>query len=295
MPSMEHELLVAIIRDHPEVVIDLLGAAFGLSYPEDVEVLASAENLTGVQPTERRADVLLVVRQRNHTRPISALIIEVQLRPDPEKWWTWPDYLGAARSRLRCPVAIVAIALDARTAAWCSEPIDLDGLKSAVWPLVIGPALVPIVDARSARTNPDLAVVSLLAHRNEPVAIDLSRAILGACADLDPARAELYADLAFGLLGEAARRALEAEMKLESYVPKNEFLEGLRAAARSSGHAEGLAEGRAHAVLDVLDTRGLAVTDTQREVIVACVDEELLAQWLRRAVVVASTAELFAG
>lgn len=74
-------------------------------------------------------------------------------------------------------------------------------------------------------------------------------------------------------------------MKLENRVPRNEFLQGVRAAARSSA--------RASALLEVLDARGLAVSAAQREIIEACTDEELLGQWLRRAVVATSTADLF--
>lgn len=50
---------------------------------------------------------------------------------------------------------------------------------------------------------------------------------------------------------------------------------------------------RAADVVDVLDARGLTISDEQRERILGCSDLELLKTWLRRAAVVASTDELF--
>ena len=46
-------------------------------------------------------------------------------------------------------------------------------------------------------------------------------------------------------------------------------------------------------MLDVLDTRGLAITDAQRDRIVNCDDLKTLSRWIRRAVTVASVDELF--
>jgi hypothetical protein len=46
-------------------------------------------------------------------------------------------------------------------------------------------------------------------------------------------------------------------------------------------------------VLDVLEARGLAVSDAQRERIVGTKDLELLTRWLRRAVTVSTTEALF--
>ncbi len=46
-------------------------------------------------------------------------------------------------------------------------------------------------------------------------------------------------------------------------------------------------------VLEVLDARGLIVSDADRERILGCTDLELLGLWHRRAVTVAATEALF--
>ena len=62
----------------------------------------------------------------------------------------------------------------------------------------------------------------------------------------------------------------------------------------AQGRAEGLAEGRtkeaAHAVLTVLQARGLVVPDAARERILAQKDTERLERWLKKAVVAPSVA-----
>jgi predicted transposase/invertase (TIGR01784 family) len=58
-------------------------------------------------------------------------------------------------------------------------------------------------------------------------------------------------------------------------------------------HSEGKAEGKAEAVVAVLEERGVPITDDERERILGCQDSELLQRWLRRAVTAERAAELF--
>jgi hypothetical protein len=59
------------------------------------------------------------------------------------------------------------------------------------------------------------------------------------------------------------------------------------------GEARGRAAEKAADVLDVLDARGLDITDAQRQRVLGCSDLQALARWLRRAVTVSSTDALF--
>lgn len=283
MVSLEHEILVAIVREHPELVLGLLRTQLGIEHAGAVEVLASAENLSDLVPAEYRADAVLIVRDSEGATS-SAIVVEVQLRPDPRKRFTWPAYVVNTRARFECPVELVVITLDAATARWCATPIELNARGWVLQPDVIGPAAVPIVDARVAGRHPELAVVSLLAHRHAPIAVDLGRALLRACDDLDPDRGELYADIVFSFINDAARRALEAEMHIENYQVQSDFLRQLKARA----NAEGQAEAWAAAVLRVVDARRLAITEAQRTTISQCRDATALERWLDAAVTAAT-------
>lgn len=68
----------------------------------------------------------------------------------------------------------------------------------------------------------------------------------------------------------------------------------LREEGRREGEARGEARGKAHAVLAVLEARGLRVSDEQRAKIVGCADLAELERWVRKAVTVKTTGALFA-
>ncbi len=210
------------------------------------------------------------------------------------------------RARLDCPVALVIVTLDDDTARWCARPIELDEHGSVLRPRVIGPAEVPWVDLDTARRWPELGVVSVLAHADAPAVIDLGRAVLTACASLDPERRELYTEVVLSYLNEAARRALEAEMSFERMETRSKYLREQWDRAEAEGREKGLAEGRekglaegeqgalARAVLDLLEARGIAVTDEQRSLVLGRSELDVLRRWVVRAATVATAVELFA-
>jgi hypothetical protein len=68
--------------------------------------------------------------------------------------------------------------------------------------------------------------------------------------------------------------------------------EGIRQ-GREEGVRQGAAEAKAKAVLEVFDARGLPIPDEVRQRVLATTDLPTLDHWLRRAVLVASAAEIF--
>ncbi|MGW7722906.1 hypothetical protein [Streptomyces canus] len=58
-------------------------------------------------------------------------------------------------------------------------------------------------------------------------------------------------------------------------------------------HADGEAKGEAKAILRVLRRRGVEVSESVQERVMACVDLELLETWLDRSLVVENADELF--
>ncbi|HEY6561564.1 MAG TPA: hypothetical protein VI072_30045 [Polyangiaceae bacterium] len=53
-------------------------------------------------------------------------------------------------------------------------------------------------------------------------------------------------------------------------------------------------KGRATTIIEVLEARGLLISDDQRERILSCSDLAMLREWTRKVATVASTDELFA-
>lgn len=255
----------------------------------------SSETLSELEPAEYRADAVFELVIEGEDRPTRALIVEVQLRPDPAKRLTWPMYQAGLRRRLRCPVLLILVAPTASTARWCAEAIDLDGLGgSVIRPLVVGPGNTPLVTTtQEAARAPELAVLSVIAHGNSANGVAVGRAALAACRRLDDERSRLYVDLILLHLSAAARTALEGEMDLKDYEYQSEFARKYMSRGRAEGRAEGELEAKADAVLTVLEARGLAVTPAVRERIAATTELPVLQHWLVRAATVASTDDIF--
>ena len=60
----------------------------------------------------------------------------------------------------------------------------------------------------------------------------------------------------------------------------------------TEAEARGKAEGRAAAILKVLESRGIAVSPAQRQEILGCRDLDRLDRWLSRAALVSSAEEI---
>ena len=254
MPSPLHEAIVLLFRERPQLAPELLRAALGTELPAFDEIRLESSELGDVVPPEYRADVVIVLALEGG-RAVLALALEAQLGVDPRKRFTWPVYETSLRARHGCDAAVLVIAPDEAVARWCEEPIAIGPAGCVMRPIVIGPARVPIVtDEAVARAEPELAVLSAIAHgRDAPelaLAIAIAKATLAAAADLDEEHARLYADLVLSRLGAAARAALE-ELMIRGYEYQSDFAKKWVAAGRVEGRAEGVAAARAQGVTAV--------------------------------------------
>jgi type II secretory pathway component PulK len=64
------------------------------------------------------------------------------------------------------------------------------------------------------------------------------------------------------------------------------------AVVKAEGRAEGRIAGIAESVLEILEARGIPVSEAQRQEILSCQDSDRLSRWLRRAVLVSSAGEV---
>ena len=288
--STLHEALVLLFRNRPALAPELLQQALGVTLPAYTEVRIESADLTQTVPTEYRADLVVLLVDG---RPVLAIVVEVQLTPDPDKRWSWPVYLSALRARLRCPCLLLVVTIEEAVARWAATPIEVGPAGFVLTPLVLGPGAVPIVTEQAAAVEaPELAVLSAMAHGGdrEDIAVPIAWAALRAVDGLDEERAKLYADLVLSRLGEAAKAALEALMLSGKYEYQSDFAKKYIA----QGKAEGEAKGKAEAVIAVLEARGLAIPDDVRRRVAASTDLAELGRWLRRAAVVDSAREIFA-
>jgi hypothetical protein len=205
---------------------------------------------------------------------------EVQLSPDERKQYVWPAYVAGLRARLKCPVSLLVITADDACARWAAKPIDM-GAGSCLVPWVLGPSGVPeITDEAVARADPELAVLSAMAHGKDAdpaKSVRIALAAQLASVDLDGDRSTLYCDLILHSLSEAARRAFQNmrafKYEYQSDFARHYFGQGVEK-GREKGLEKGMAQGRAELVLRLLTSRfGVLGDEVKARISAAKVDE----------------------
>ncbi|AXK87413.1 hypothetical protein IU443_19765 [Nocardia farcinica] len=292
MPSAPHEVVIDMFNARPDLVAPLL-SALGCQLPCYETVEPRSERAAVLAPTEYYADAVLAFRRGGDT--VLAVVVEIQLRRDGDKLWSWPVYTASLRARLRCPVLLLVICPDPRTATWAAQPLHFGygNPPTTLAPLVLDPSSVPVVtDPDLAAELPELAVLSAVAHPDHPDHTEIWRALAIGLRTLGADPALRYHDFILTMLPRAVRPAWEAFMStgLRDYNFTSDFARKYFA----EGEAQGEAIGEAKSVLTVLDARGITVSDQVRETILSCRDLDQLQKWLRRALEVGRAEELLA-
>jgi hypothetical protein len=212
-----------------------------------------------VRPSEYRADAIIQLRRDGS---VFGIIVEVQLRKDEDKGFVWPVYIATLRNRIRCPVCLLVVAPDDKVASWARQPIILGG-DSRVVPWVLPLADIPeILHPEQASEQPELAVLSAIAHGNDPdvnKSLEIAMAAHRASEALDRDRSSLYFDLISGSLSEAARKAFE------SMVANRQYISDFARKYFGDGKAEGKAEGEAAVLLILLSQRFGVLSETTQD------------------------------
>jgi len=287
-PSLIHEGVIALVRDNPAFAASLLRDLLHVDVPRFDEARLTEATLNELVPVEYHADaVVLFDLIDDKKQPVFGTIFEVQLERKDRKRYTWPLYAAAARARYECPFVVTAVTPDPAVAKWASQPID-QGDGMIFRPRVIGPEGIPLVTDRDrAAREPQLAVLSVVAHGGGEVetAVSIARAAVDAVLPLPEEQRLLYSVLIEKALSDAARKALAMESQIEQF-----FSEAHRRSydlGKAKGEAEGEAKGEAKgrltearaALRRVLGHRQLTPSNDEDARIEACTDLATLERW----------------
>jgi hypothetical protein len=222
MPSQRHEALLLLFRNRPALAPELLRDALHVSLPDYTEVRLDSADLTDIQPAEYRADMVVLLLKGS---PVLGIVLEMQLGSDEDKRYVWPVYVANLRARIRCPVCLLVITAEENVARWAGKVIEMGGDNRFV-PWVLSLSGIPeVTDERQAKEDPELAVLSAMAHaRGADISKSARIALLAQMASLglDADRSKLYCDLVLNSLPEVARRALQA-MDTKRYEYQSDF------------------------------------------------------------------------
>jgi hypothetical protein len=288
--TYEHETPLRLLQDNPKLATELYCDLLGQRLPDYTEVRPGSEAITRLDRPEKE-DCDGVEVYYHGEEPVFALIYELQRKPDKDKLFVWPDYLISIRSRLRCPVALVVICPNERTARWAAEPIETGHLAFTLVPFVIGPDLIPIItSAEQVRGVEQMALLSGLTHGDGEHGAAVMAALYEALWILPEHLRQKYTRIANRVLSERALERLEALVKSDTNEErKMSFIDRLEA----QGEAKGEAKGHAEMLLLILDQRGIEIGEAERERITSCTDLEQLQYWATRAFQVDSAERLF--
>ncbi|MBD2891284.1 hypothetical protein amrb99_01870 [Actinomadura sp. RB99] len=159
---------------------------------------------------------------------------------------------------------------------------------------MLGPDDVPAIsDAAEAAAHPEVAVLSVLVHRERKVA----EAFVDGLHLMPSDHAPQYYEHAYSMAPPPVRRTLEELMASTAWPVHSPFAREHFGRGKNEGLVEGLskgkAEGEAEALLLMLDARGMHVPDSVRERIIRCADTHVLEKWIRRAAVIEKVEDLF--
>ncbi len=299
--SLSHEAPLAVLRQHPESLLDLLQIAGRRERSAGnvvVEILDS--EFTEATPSVRNAD-LVVLLCDEAGEPQEVIVLEIQRRVVAEKLFAWPLYLAYLHAHHRVPATLLVLTFDAAVATWARESRPV-GPNLQCTPWVIGPGDLPeIASVEQALAHPELSLLTALTHlgsrapsriaRHEAEIIRVFEAML---RTEDPAMRRLYVSLLHGTARGSLRATLE-RLKEECDMGAVEmiFEEG-RAEGKAKGKAEGKAEGEATALLKILQLRGLEVDAAAEARIRETRSLDLLDRWLERALTATTVRELLA-
>lgn len=269
MPSRLHEDLLRLFQNRPALAAELARQALQAELPQYAEARVDSTNLSDVRPAELRADLVVVLMQEG---PVHGIVVEVQLTRDADKEYVWPAYVCNLRNRIRSPVCLLVMTADETVARWARRTIELGG-DNRFRPWVLSPSGVPeITDGARAKEDPELAVLSAVAHgsdANVDRTVQIALAAEAALLDLDAERSTMYSDMLFSALSEAANRVLRA-MNPSRYEYKTEFARRYY----GQGLTEGEIKGRAELVLRLLRSRfGALPTSAQARIHDASIEE----------------------
>jgi hypothetical protein len=288
MPSITHEGPLELVRQHPEIALELIQGTAGVTLPEQAAVSLAPTDMSAVIPVQYLADMVVLISDQATGDPVLAVIIEPQLRDAEAKRFSWPVYVTTARQVSKSPAAVlIVLCPDPAEAAKCRQLIRTGHPGFDLAPIVIDSSGPP---GRDGAGGPYLTVFAASMGGIDLESEAGARRVLDAIASTEVSDADRsrLMTIILRLAGDAARQILEAMMTTSEYEKT------LAERIHDQGMAEGEAKGEAKALLRLLAARGLALSEAQRNQVVSCTDPADLDLWFDRAVTAGTVAEVFA-
>ncbi|WP_345361510.1 hypothetical protein [Actinoallomurus liliacearum] len=279
-----------MFRERPELAVEFLRELKGIEVPDAVPVQVESNDFNDRPSQDFRPDTVITVGPPQGPR--HGIIVEVQQEKADSKRRQLPRYAASLWLLLRRPVTVLCVCADPSTASYYAAPIETELPGYVFRAAVLGPDDVPaITDPDEAAAHPELAAMAVMMHglQHKPVV----KAFVDGLAAVEPGYGTQYYEYAHGMAAPAVRRMLEELVSAKTWPVYSPFAKEHFGRGKAEGLEEGRAEEGVHAVLTVLETRGIEVPESARVRIQACRDAQEIEAWLKQAVVAETVDELF--
>jgi len=307
----QHEALHRIFREDRELFARTMRHVFHRDVPVPRHVSILDTDFTEARPHMRRGDsVLLAEFLVEDSEQRYVMLVEAQLAKDDDKERRWPYYIAYLHDKYECPVALLVVCNDPVVARWAREPITI-GLPGVTDMTLTASVLGPdnlgfITDPGEAADDVGLAVLAAITHSRSGRISDILEALAEALDTIDTNTAEVLADLTMsGLNDTDGQKTWRMLMTTATYPYATSLRESFREEGREQGHeqglkeglkegrAEGLLEGLRSAVHQIIEARGIQLTDAQVDVVNTCNSPDTLRAWSKAAVTAPTADDIF--
>jgi hypothetical protein len=170
---------------------------------------------------------------------------------------------------------LLVVCTEPHTARWCARPIVTGHPRWDLTPVVLPLSEIPMIAGTEA--VPELMMLSAIANADHPeltLTLDRLQASLSGAMNR---REALY----FDVLDTTLTRITQSDVETDVNIPGRSY-DYWSPTVRKFVN-QGRAEGKADALLTILDLRGIKVPDGVRERFASCDDLEQLGEWIGRA------------
>lgn len=271
----------------------ILREIMGVDLPPDSPVWLAPEVLNDRPSTDLVTDKMILIGPRYE--PLRAVVVEVQAEQSASKRRQIPRYAMTAWLWYKCPVDVLVICPDEKTAVWYAEPLPT-ALEDCLYrPKPLLPSRVPAVkDVAAVTADPAMAMLSVVYHGQD---LAVAQAFVEGIAALGPELGEDYYEYANVLSPQQVRDILEVIVSTTqaarySAFAKRHYGQG-HADGEADGEARGEVKGERHTIRMVLQARGLGVSEEQASMIEACDDLATLKKWSDAALTATDVNDIF--
>ena len=251
VPDDLHQRILALLAARPELTVTLAKRVD----PTVVEALAGREWTARVRDPNLRARTLLGKDRHllpdlvvtvdpadspQEAAPVITLVIECQLNTDRDKYYTWVEYLAAARRSYGAAARVIVLSPVDEVIVWAHGLFEAE---PALRPLLVGRAVMPWIDRPDrALRNPEMALLSAVFHGASEDGLAVVTAAAAALQSLPAKERREYTMLLEDALPEAMMNELRKLTQQEAQAAADEWFRSR--APYQIGHREGLEQGR---------------------------------------------------